>query len=102
MAVGIYVLVLKAPFANLLVFWALPSILSSLQLFAFGTWLPHRHEVRGFPDHHNARTLGYGWLTSLLTCFHFGLHHEHHLRPDAPWWRLPAVRRARVVAGEAG
>ncbi|HYD98464.1 MAG TPA: fatty acid desaturase, partial [Alphaproteobacteria bacterium] len=31
-------------------------------------------------------------LVSLLTCYHFGHHHEHHLRPDVPWWRLPSLR----------
>ena len=33
------------------------------------------------------------WLASLLTCFHFGMHHEHHLSPNTPWWRLPEARR---------
>jgi beta-carotene ketolase (CrtW type) len=30
---------------------------------------------------------------SLLTCFHFGYHHEHHDTPWVPWWKLPAQRR---------
>ena len=94
----VYILVLKVPPMNMLVFWGLPSILSSLQLFTFGTWLPHRHAEPGFADDHRARTLAFGWVASLITCFHFGLHHEHHLRPDAPWWRLPAVRRSRTAA----
>ena len=30
---------------------------------------------------------------SLLTCYHFGgYHHEHHLHPGVPWWRLPGTR----------
>ncbi|HEY8608036.1 MAG TPA: fatty acid desaturase [Noviherbaspirillum sp.] len=88
-------MLLGAPVENILLFFALPGLLSSYQLFYFGTFLPHRHGAGGaaFPDRHNARSSGYGYIASLLTCFHFGYHHEHHLRPDLPWWRLPAHRR---------
>ena len=91
----IWLLAFKADPLNLALFWGLPSILSALQLFIFGTWLPHRHAAAapGFADHHNARTIPMPWIASLATCFHFGLHHEHHLTPSAPWWRLPRVRR---------
>ncbi len=88
-----YLLLLGAPLGNLLLFWALPSILSSLQLFYFGTYLPHRHEEAEFADHHRARSNGYPAWLSLLTCFHFGYHREHHLSPGTPWWQLPAKRR---------
>lgn len=90
--VAVYVLVLRAAWANLLLFWALPAILSSLQLFLFGTFLPHREADSPFADSHRARSNGYGRLASLLTCFHFGYHHEHHRAPQLPWWRLPAER----------
>ena len=93
----IYALVFRAPVLNCLLFWALPSIGSSLQLFVFGTWLPHRHEAAGgFSDRHNARSQGYPWLWSLLACFHFGYHHEHHSSPQTPWWGLPRYRREAV------
>lgn len=98
----LFVFGLGAPFERVMLFWALPSILSSVQLFAFGTWLPHRlgqEADGGFDDHHRARSNAYGLWMSLFTCFHFGYHHEHHLRPGAPWWRLPAVRR-QLLAGE--
>ena len=88
-----YVLLLGAPLGNLLLFWALPSILSSLQLFYFGTYLPHRHEEAPFADRHRARSNAYPAWLSLLTCFHFGYHREHHLSPGTPWWALPAKRR---------
>lgn len=87
-----YLFVFEVRYANLLAFWALPAILSSFQLFYFGTYLPHRPSQVQFIDRHRARSSGYGWWLSLLTCFHFGHHHEHHLRPDVPWWRLPGVR----------
>jgi beta-carotene/zeaxanthin 4-ketolase len=90
-----YILVLGAPELNVLLFWALPAILSSLQLFTFGTYLPHVPADPQFPDRHNARSNDYPVWLSLLTCFHFGYHHEHHLAPGVPWWRLPAARRAR-------
>jgi beta-carotene ketolase (CrtW type) len=90
--VAVYVLLLGAPYPNLLLFWALPAILSSMQLFLFGTYLPHRVAEQPFGDRHRARSNDFGWLTSLLTCFHFGYHHEHHLAPHVPWWRLPDER----------
>ena len=96
-----YVLLLGAPYGNLLLFWALPAILSSLQLFLFGTYLPHRAEEAEFADGHRARSNDYGHLASLLTCFHFGYHHEHHLAPHVPWWRLPQERKASSTRSTA-
>lgn len=90
--VGIALFLLHAPLPNLLLFWAVPAILSSLQLFLFGTWLPHRQGPAPFDDDHRARTSNYNYLASLFTCLHFGYHHEHHRAPHLPWWRLPAER----------
>ena len=90
----VYMHVLGVSPANLIVFWSLPAIVSSMQLFYFGTYLPHRPAPEPFADRHRARTNNYGWWVSLLTCFHFGYHHEHHLRPEVPWWRLPRVHAA--------
>jgi beta-carotene ketolase (CrtW type) len=103
---AVYLLVLGARVENVLVFWALPALLSALQLFTFGTYLPHRRGEAAFADRHNARTNAYPVWLSFLTCYHFGYHHEHHLAPAVPWWRLPAARRARDAstarpAGEA-
>jgi beta-carotene/zeaxanthin 4-ketolase len=92
---AIYMLVFGAHLSNILVFWVAPAVLSSVQLFYFGTYLPHRPGAEGFDDRHNARSNDYPAWLSLITCFHFGYHHEHHLRPGEPWWRLPVVRRAR-------
>lgn len=75
-------------------FWAVPSILASIQLFWFGTYLPHRTDADGFADHHNARSPRMSDIGSVLSCYHFGgYHHEHHLYPGLPWWRLPSARR---------
>lgn len=99
LVLALYLLLGARPL-NLMLLWGLPALLSALQLFLFGTWLPHRH-LRGaaagqdFLDDHRARSLDLPWLASLLACFHFGLHHEHHCHPGVPWWRLPALRRPR-------
>jgi beta-carotene/zeaxanthin 4-ketolase len=90
-------LAFDVPMANIVLLYGLPAIASSVQLFAFGTWRPHRHHADGFPDHHNARTNDFSPLASLLTCFHFGYHHEHHLYPGTPWWALPAAHRRYVA-----
>jgi beta-carotene ketolase (CrtW type) len=91
--VAFYLFALRASYPNLLLFWAAPAILSSLQLFLFGTYLPHRPGDDSFGDDHRARSNGYGTLASLLSCFHFGYHHEHHRAPHVPWWKLPEERR---------
>lgn len=90
--VAIYTLILQERFPAMLVFWALPAILSSVQLFYFGTYRPHHVDETPFSDRHRARSNDFGYAMSLLTCFHFGYHHEHHLQPGMPWWRLPGAR----------
>ena len=89
---ALYVFALGLYPLNALVFWAVPALLSALQLFTFGTYLPHKPDGHAFVDRHNARTNNFPVWLSLLTCFHFGYHHEHHLYPTLPWWRLPGAR----------
>lgn len=91
-------LTLGARLENILLFWAAPALLSSLQLFYFGTFLPHRHSQEPFADEHKARTSEFNSLVSLLTCFHFGYHHEHHCAPHVAWWELPSERRDRAIS----
>lgn len=95
-AVIIYLIVLRERFPVLLLFWALPALLSSLQLFYFGTYRPHRIDDEPFSDRHRARSNDFTPLLSLLTCFHFGYHHEHHETPWVSWWKLPARRRSAM------
>ena len=87
-----YLLILEAPPLNAALLWGVPAILSSLQLFYFGTYLPHRRGAEPFADRHQARSNDYPMLLSLLTCFHFGYHHEHHTKPWLAWWQLPGAR----------
>jgi beta-carotene ketolase (CrtW type) len=84
---------LKIPQLNLLLFWAAPALLSTLQLFYFGTYLPHREPAGGYDNPHRARSNDYSVLWSFVTCYHFGYHWEHHEFPHVPWWKLPATRR---------
>lgn len=94
------VLLLGAPLANLVLFWAVPALLAALQLFCFGTWRPHRHGP-AFADDHRARSDAFPPWLSLLTCYHFGYHHEHHMAPYLPWWRLPELYHGRKAVAEA-
>jgi beta-carotene ketolase (CrtW type) len=85
------------PLERLLLFWTLPLLLSSLQLFVIGTYLPHRQSRGRSGDRHRAASLGWPAPLSLLACFHFGYHWEHHEHPEIPWYQLPEQRRLVTV-----
>lgn len=85
------------PLPALLAVLVVPAFLSALQLFTFGTWLPHRPGA-DLVDDHRARSADVPPVLSFLACFHFGYHWEHHDEPWTPWWRLPARRAARRSA----
>ncbi|HEY9823623.1 MAG TPA: fatty acid desaturase [Candidatus Sericytochromatia bacterium] len=76
---------------NLTLFWVIPSILSSVQLFYFGSFLPHKEPKGGYSNPHRAQTTQLSIFWSFVTCYHFGYHQEHHEYPHAPWWKLPAI-----------
>ncbi len=80
---------------NLFLFWLLPLVLSSMQLFFFGTYLPHRASNIDSPVSHNAVSSNYPVILSFLSCYHFGYHWEHHEYPDVAWYNLPQARQAR-------
>jgi beta-carotene/zeaxanthin 4-ketolase len=73
---------------NLACFWVFPSLVSSLQLFYFGTFLPHREPVGGYIEPHRAETIPRSRWWSLISCYHFGYHRKHHESPQIPWWQL--------------
>ena len=91
-----YLLVFAVPLERMLLFWALPAIASSMQLFYFGTYLPHRTKPEPFQDEHRTRSNEFGFWGSLFSCYHFGFHHAHHLYPGVPWWGLPRVHESEV------
>lgn len=73
---------------NIWLFWALPAFLGSLQLFYFGTYLPHKIPHTHEMEPHKARTQSRNHLLAMLTCYFFGYHFEHHEKPYVPWWQL--------------
>lgn len=87
MTISLQLLRLIFPLENLLLFWILPSILSTFQLFYFGTYLPHKdgHE---HGNKHKSTSLKKNHLLAFLSCYFFGYHYEHHDAPGIPWWRL--------------
>lgn len=84
--------VMGVPETTLLAFWAIPSLLSSVQLFYFGTYLVHRRQADTYTTSLCANSHYWPSLVSLVTCYHFGYHQEHHAMPDVPWWQLPQVK----------
>lgn len=70
---------------QLVLYWIVPSFLSLLQLFYFGTWLPHRGEHE---NRHHARSQPKNHFWAFISCYFFGYHYEHHEWPGVPWWKL--------------
>jgi beta-carotene ketolase (CrtW type) len=85
MAIIYNILKLGLPEQNLIMFWVLPSLLSTLQLFYFGTYLPHKGEHQNI---HHSKTQSKNHLWAFLSCYFFGYHYEHHNSPGTPWWKL--------------
>ncbi|AMQ55376.1 fatty acid desaturase [Algoriphagus sanaruensis] len=93
MAVTYNLLKLWLPMENLIVFWMVPAILSTLQLFYFGTYLPHKGEGDNI---HHSQSQSKNHLWAFLSCYFFGYHFEHHDSPGTPWWRLWRVKEQQT------
>lgn len=91
MGVGFAAVIFRLSPWNLALFWAIPLLLSSLQLFYFGTYRPHQQAEGGHGPSRCARSDALPWLWSFLLCYHFGYHQEHHDHPGVPWWQLPTL-----------
>ncbi len=85
MAVTYEVLIRLFPKPNVILFYIIPSILSTLQLFYFGTYLPHRGE---HDNKHQSRSQRKNHIWAFISCYFFGYHYEHHHAPGVPWWQL--------------
>lgn len=90
MAVAFNILI-RLPGLNegrVILFWVLPAILGTLQLFWVGVYWPHRmpHEPHMGP--YKARTQKKNHPWALLSCYFFGYHFEHHKNPGISWWKL--------------
>ena len=95
MALTYNVLKIWFPQTNVIAFWIVPAILATLQLFVFGTYLPHRGE-HDENNHHKSRSQNQ-WpyhVWAFVTSSFFGYHYEHHDQPYLPWWRLWKAKTA--------
>lgn len=79
---------LGIPVPALLLYWVLPNLLSTLQLFYFGTYRVHRPPPGGHRSPHRATSEAWPAWATFLSCYHFGLHARHHERPELPWFAL--------------
>lgn len=93
MALAYNLLQLVFPQEKLWLFWVIPNLLSTLQLFYFGTYLPHR----GLPKNkHRANTLSKNHFLAFISCYFFGYHYEHHDKPQVPWWQLYKHKQSAI------
>ncbi|EMR01782.1 fatty acid desaturase [Cesiribacter andamanensis] len=87
MAITYNLLILVFPQPNVILYWMVPSILATCQLFYFGTYLPHMGEHA--PDNrHKSGSQPKNHLWAFISCYFFGYHWEHHNYPGTPWWQL--------------
>ena len=91
MAITYNVLKIWLPMENLIVYWEVPAILSTLQLFFFGTYLPHRGEHA--PENKTqSRSQKRNHVWAFISCYFFGYHYEHHAHPYLAWWKLAEAK----------
>jgi beta-carotene ketolase (CrtW type) len=88
-----FLVALRVPMPNIILYVAAAPILAAVRLFYFGTYLPHlppsATEVMHWQKSHSASQPR--WL-SFMKCYHFDYHWEHHRWPYAPWWELPKCK----------
>lgn len=85
MAVTYEAMIRVFPKPNVILFYIIPSLLATLQLFYFGTYIPHRGEQH---NKYKSTTQQRNHLWAFLSCYFFGYHYEHHHTPGVPWWQL--------------
>jgi len=96
MAITYNILKLLFPTENVILFWMLPSVIATFQLFYFGTYLPHKGEHS--PNNiHKSNSQQKNHLWAFLTCYFFGYHYEHHNSPRTPWWMLPKEKEKMLT-----
>ncbi|WP_347156470.1 fatty acid desaturase [Pontibacter chitinilyticus] len=87
MAITYNLLQLFFPLPNVVLFWMLPAVLATFQLFYFGTYQPHRG-MHAPENLHNSTTQAKNHVWAFISCYFFGYHFEHHDKPYLPWWQL--------------
>lgn len=98
MAISFNLLQLILPTENLVLIWMLPGILSTTQLFYFGTYIPHKgnHSKK---NQHKARSMKLNHFLAFISCYFFGYHYEHHTSPSTPWWQLWKKKEEQELRG---
>lgn len=71
----------NADLENIFLFWFIPCIYASIQLFYYGTYLVHKQN--GDIVNSNLPT-----ILKVLTCYNFGNHKDHHKYPQKSWLEL--------------
>ncbi|HMQ69328.1 MAG TPA: fatty acid desaturase [Ignavibacteria bacterium] len=92
MAVIFNVLKIYFPESSIWTYLVIPAFLSTLQLFYFGTYLPHRQPHTHDMQPHNARTQKRNHFFAMISCYFFGYHSEHHSSPKTPWWKMYTLK----------
>lgn len=95
-AISFNILKLWMPDLNIILMWFLPAILSSMQLFFFGTYLPHKLPHDNLDPKHKTRSQKKNHFWAFLSCYFFGYHWEHHQYPGVPWWKLYTKKSPKV------
>ncbi len=83
---------------SLVLFWIVPSLLSTFQLFYFGTYVPHKGKHDDHTDAYKSRSQKKNHLWAFLSCYFFGYHFEHHRYPATPWWQLHKRKEEQAAA----
>lgn len=83
---------LHIPESRIWLFWVLPCLWGALQLFCFGTYLPHRLPKTPDMNPHSARSQTKNHVLAMLACYFFGYHWEHHHSPKTAWWNLWKIK----------
>jgi beta-carotene ketolase (CrtW type) len=83
------------PAGNVIGFWMVPAVLATVQLFYFGTFVPHRGE-HAADNPHKSRTQLPQHVWAFVSCYFFGYHYEHHDQPYLPWWRLWRTKHVQL------
>lgn len=91
MAITYNILELYFDEINIFLFWMLPAIFATVQLFYFGTFLPHKGQFEA-ANIHKSSSQKKNHLWAFISCYFFGYHYEHHAYPQTPWWLLFKVK----------
>lgn len=98
MAITTTVMLEFFPTGNIILYYLAPTFLATIQLFYFGTYLPHRGE---YDNKHQSGTQKKNHVWAFISCYFFGYHYEHHYSPKTPWYRLYKLKEQNERNGIA-